>query len=314
MHGSIRPRGCITRRQVWLIITATLGLALGPQVATAKDWQRETPVPADVHLLTPSPAVPATIARFAGVWTGEWKHSGEFCHTLVVEEVLANGHARVIYSYGTSVTVNVRLPGFIRVTGRIVEGELRFHLPIQDRPLYAYRVAGETLHGTGPNDGRIRLTPVADVRQVGCGPQAGERPQAPPAAGPRDRLTPAEFQGAEAGPGPVHTASFLPVGPAAPARHALQGTLTVQSPTLFRARYGCTGIAAPLLGCSVAFFTQGEPLVPVVRDLVPYSTIILSPGRVWSEPSDEGLSRASFPFVRTNPSNNAPHNGLATFL
>jgi CubicO group peptidase (beta-lactamase class C family) len=54
--------------------------------------------------------------------------------------------------------------------------------------------------------------------------------------------------------------------------------------------------------------------VPVVRDLGPDSTIILSPGRVWSEPGDGGLSRASFPFVLTNPHNNGTHNGLATFL
>jgi hypothetical protein len=314
MNGLIRRRGCITRRQVWLIITVTLGLALGTQAAAAKECPRETPVPADVRLITPGPEVPEAVARFAGVWTGEWEHSGGLCHTLIVEEVLANGSARVLYSYGTSVTFDTRLPGFLHVTGRIVDGELRFHLPIPDRPELAYRVAGETLSGTYKGEGRGRLTRVADVRQVGCGPQAGRLPPAPPAAGPRDRLTAAELLGGEAGPGPVHTAYFLPVGPAAPALHALQGTLTVRSPTLFRARYGCAGVAEPLLGFSVAFFTEGEHLVPVVRDLVPLSTIILSPGRVWSEPGDGGLSRASFPFVLTSHSTNATHNGLATFL
>jgi hypothetical protein len=74
------------------------------------------------------------------------------------------------------------------------------------------------------------------------------------------------------------------------------------------------GIAELFLGFSAAFATQGEHLVPVVRDLVPDSTIILSPGRVWSEPGDGGMSRASFPFVLTNPHDNATHNGLATFL
>jgi hypothetical protein len=64
----------------------------------------------------------------------------------------------------------------------------------------------------------------------------------------------------------------------------------------------------------VAFFTHGEHLVPVVRDVAPLSTFILSPGRVWSEPGDAGMSRAAFPFVLTNPYDNGTHNGLATFL
>jgi Beta-lactamase len=55
--------------------------------------------------------------------------------------------------------------------------------------------------------------------------------------------------------------------------------------------------------------------VPVVRDILnPPGTLILSPGQVWSEPGDGGMSRASFPFVVVNPYNNGTHNGLATFL
>jgi hypothetical protein len=47
---------------------------------------------------------------------------------------------------------------------------------------------------------------------------------------------------------------------------------------------------------------------------VPGTTLILSPGRVWSEPGDGGLSRASFAFVIGNEINNGTHNGLATFV
>jgi Beta-lactamase len=313
-----RPRlqdGFITGCHLWVVMTVAIGLMLSTQGAAAKECQRETPMPRDVRLIAPGPQVAEAMARFAGVWTGEWEHSGEFCHTLLVEEVLANGYARVIYSYGTSVTLNIRLPGFFHATGRIVDGELRFHLPIRDRPTLAYRVAGETLRGTGPDDGRISLTRLADTDQVGCGPQPSGPPLAPPAAGPRDRLTAdALLTSAEPGIRPVHTAYFMPIGQAAPALHALQGTLTVQSPTMFRARHGCAGVAEVLLGFSVAFITQGDHLVPVVRDLEPHTSIILSPGQVWSEAGDGGLSRASFPFVLTSPYSNATHNGLATFL
>jgi hypothetical protein len=90
--------------------------------------------------------------------------------------------------------------------------------------------------------------------------------------------------------------------------------LTVQAPTLLRGRHGCTGLAEHLVGFSVAFFTHGEHLVPVVRDVVPLAAFILSPGRVWSEPADGGMSRAAFPFVLVSPYTNETHNGLATFL
>jgi hypothetical protein len=147
------------------------------------------------------------------VWTGEWEDSGGLCHTLAVEEVLANGFARVTSSAGTSVSLGIPLPGFFRVTGRIVDGVMRFHGPGPERPEFAYRVTGETLSGTYKNEGHVRLTRLADVREVGCGRRDGDRPPPPSASGPRDRLTAAELWArAETGTGPVHTGYFLPVG------------------------------------------------------------------------------------------------------
>jgi Beta-lactamase len=294
----------------WLCISMALGLALASQAAAAKECQQQTPLPADVRLIAPGLQVPEAVARFSGVWIGEWEHTDGFCHTLIVEEVFANGFARVIYSHGASLALGVPLPGFWRATGRIVDGTLRFHEPIPERPEFAYRVAGETLEGTFQGKGHVRLTRVADVDQVGCGPQASGPPPTPPAAGPRDRLTAADLLGPEPGPSPVHNAYFVPVGQAAPAIHGFKGTLTVSAATMFRARHSCAGLGELLPGFTVAFFTQGEHLVPVERDILSPPGIILSPGRVWSEPGDGGMSRASFPFVLTNIS----RNGLATFL
>jgi hypothetical protein len=113
--------------------------------------------------------------------------------TLVVEEVLAHGDARVIYSVGTSADLNSCLPGYWRASGSIANGELRFHLPVPDRPELTYQFAGETLSGTFKSEGRVKLTRVADLTQVGCGPKAGGLPPALPAAGPRDRLTAPEL-------------------------------------------------------------------------------------------------------------------------
>jgi CubicO group peptidase (beta-lactamase class C family) len=70
----------------------------------------------------------------------------------------------------------------------------------------------------------------------------------------------------------------------------------------------------------MAFFTHRGNLIPVVRDIIrspnekSYCDIILSPGKVWSEPSDKGFSRASFPFVLSGAVWNEAHNGIATFV
>ncbi len=71
---------------------------------------------------------------------------------------------------------------------------------------------------------------------------------------------------------------------------------------------------------NLEFFTHGNELVPVVRDIIrpepqsSYWEIIVSPGRVWSEASDRGWSRASFPFALVNSLDGDSHNGIATFL
>ena len=79
-------------------------------------------------------------------------------------------------------------------------------------------------------------------------------------------------------------------------------------------RLGCAARPQQVPGFSVAFFTHGEHLVPAVRDIVPGAKVILSPGRVWSEPGDGGMSRASFSFAAVNEVNNGTHNVLATFV
>lgn len=75
-------------------------------------------------------------------------------------------------------------------------------------------------------------------------------------------------------------------------------------------------------GFSVDFFTYEEYLVPADRTLIVSPdnwSLILSPGKVWSEPGDSGMSRASFPFTLGSPpdrltAGGEAHNGVATFL
>jgi hypothetical protein len=73
MNGPIRQHECTTGRQVWLGIAVAIGLALGSQPVAANECLRETPLPADVRLITPGPEVPKAVARFAGAWIGAWE-------------------------------------------------------------------------------------------------------------------------------------------------------------------------------------------------------------------------------------------------
>jgi hypothetical protein len=115
MRHHQRPTG----HHLGLCLALAFGLTLGTQAAAAKERAREAPLPTNVRLVAPGPEVTKVVARFAGVWTGAWEHTGGLCHTLVVEGVLANGHTRVIYSYGTSVTRTDREPPSAR--GRILD-------------------------------------------------------------------------------------------------------------------------------------------------------------------------------------------------
>jgi CubicO group peptidase (beta-lactamase class C family) len=140
--------------------------------------------------------------------------------------------------------------------------------------------------------------------------------------GSRDRLTYDELMAADYSvEGPIDNGYFLPVGESAPALHAFQGTLTVA-----RVRMGISDLSYASYryfpGFSVDFFTYEDYLVPADRTLIVTTgnwSLILSPGKVWSEPGDQGMSRASFPFTLCSPpdrltAGGEAHNGVATFL
>ena len=52
----------ITGHHLWLCLALALGLAQGTQVATAKECQPETPLPADARLVAPCAEVPEALA------------------------------------------------------------------------------------------------------------------------------------------------------------------------------------------------------------------------------------------------------------
>jgi hypothetical protein len=289
--------------------------------AHAKDCAGAAPLPADVTITPPAADVSADLARFSGAWSGAWAPRGQGdgpCGVLIVEEVFANSYARVVHSVGPADPVSPQ-PRAWRASGRIVDGVLRFELPLSWRPEVTYRFAGNDLAGTYRDfttDATTTAVRIADLRRVAC-------PRLPAVTAPsgtsRDRIVAAELLSPSGSPGGlVHNDYFMPIGTAAPARHALRGALTIQTAKISRAHDGCAGLDVPAAGFTAAFFTHGEHLVPAVRTIIrpPGSRagLILSPGRVWSEPGDGEMSRASFPYVVVDEANNGTRNGLATFL
>ncbi len=128
----------------------------------------------------------------------------------------------------------------------------------------------------------------------------------------RDRLTFEDLKNPTPGEiGLVHNGYFVAVGEQAAAHHELVGTLEVTGEGALTDRTGWPNFEA-------TFFTHKGRLVPTERDIIHSDfgdwSVILSEGRVWSEPGDEGWSRASFPFVLTDHPWNVSHNGIATFL
>ncbi|MBE0682280.1 MAG: hypothetical protein IH589_10230 [Anaerolineales bacterium] len=69
---------------------------------------------------------------------------------------------------------------------------------------------------------------------------------------------------------------------------------------------------------SFEFVQNGSHLIPVTQGLIytghPYWNYIVGPGRVWKENSDNGYSRAAFPFAIVQRNANCTHNGVMTFL
>jgi len=142
----------------------------------------------------------------------------------------------------------------------------------------------------------------------------------------REQLTHETLLSAAPSPeSPVVNSSFMPIGSAA-AHHRFSGAINIAEHAMRTVPEAIQpadirGWKTQLFpGVSLQFVSHGSYLVPVQRDVVvpphgnSYWHIQVEPGRVWSEPGDKGMSRASFPFLLTNLFENETYNGIATFL
>ena len=144
----------------------------------------------------------------------------------------------------------------------------------------------------------------------------------------RTNLTAAELREGAA-PELEDNRAFLPSDEAGAPHEPFSGTLRLNEvemttkPAAFKSRQILGKDPKVFPGVSLSFFAEGDDLVPVHQDVVrsgstlegrSYWDIIVQPGRVWSEPGDDGWSRASFPFALMHSIEGETHNGVATFL
>jgi CubicO group peptidase (beta-lactamase class C family) len=136
------------------------------------------------------------------------------------------------------------------------------------------------------------------------------------------------FQSARAPDAPVANEAFAPGKAALPAPE-FAGVLKLHAAAMQTAPV----LAQPLIlgrdarlfpGVQLEFFTVGQVLVPVQRgEMVretsagatpSYWRVIPQFGKVWREKGDGEWSRAAFPIMLVNDTENHAHQGLATFL
>jgi CubicO group peptidase (beta-lactamase class C family) len=161
-----------------------------------------------------------------------------------------------------------------------------------------------------------------------CAALLAVRLAAAQAAGVAEILPLRAFQSARSLPAPVANAAFVP-GAGSGVAPPFAGTLSIgpapmqmQPPLQQPIILGRDARIFP--GVRLAFFTLGDVLVPIERgEMVRESAAGATPsywrvipqfGKVWHESADGAWSRAAFPIMLVNDTENHAHQGLATFL
>lgn len=143
-----------------------------------------------------------------------------------------------------------------------------------------------------------------------------------------DQLPVSRLLESGAGAAPVQNAAFVP-GTGALEAPPFNGTLRIGSSAMSTQPALTTPVqqgrdARLVPGVTLSFTTDGATLIPLergemVRESAPgsvesYWRVIPQFGRVWREAADGGWSRAAFPLMLVNDTENHAHQGLATFL
>jgi len=150
------------------------------------------------------------------------------------------------------------------------------------------------------------------------------------AVGTRVRLTAAMLRGDAAITGPSPMDAFGPAQNAGAPTHQFEGRLVLDVEAArggfevavdrfaFMADTDEAGAVTMPPPLDMAFVQAGDRLIPAMRGPIasvhPDWEWVLGTGRVWTEPGDDGMTRAAVPFAWMERNANCMHNGMATFL
>lgn len=115
--------------------------APGSVLANAAEIATDVPLPADVHVVPPGPAVPPDLAFWSGRWTGKWRGT---LNTALVVETISGAHAQVVYGWGKGPAGRM-VPGFMRATATVSANHLEFQSPTHSVSLRYTREANGKL-------------------------------------------------------------------------------------------------------------------------------------------------------------------------
>ncbi|WP_395646753.1 hypothetical protein [Terricaulis sp.] len=147
-------------------------------------------------------------------------------------------------------------------------------------------------------------------------------------AGPRTELTPQTLRGSSALNRLAPMQAFAPAADAGAPGHSFAGVLHVTP----QARDGQMRVIVDSFGIraqralrvdvfpafDITLVQDGATLIPAQRGPIavghPNWDIAIEPGRAWSEPGDDGWTRAALPFALIEANANCTHNGVLSFL
>lgn len=148
-------------------------------------------------------------------------------------------------------------------------------------------------------------------------------------AADRADLTASELMGDQQPSHVVRNSAFLPPADAQDAHAPFTGTITLSEtvmttqPAEFKSNDVLGKDPSIFPAAVLSFVTYEGDLVPTTQEILRYGStpdgksfwdIIVQAGKVWSEPGDDGWSRASFPFSLMHSIEGETHNGVAMFL
>lgn len=136
----------MARTITWLAVAALLSIVC---LGFSSSSQVPAPVPPDVTIQSPDPALPAEVSSLVGKWVGQWDSPFRWDAALYVEKVDKDS-AQVVYSFGEYTTGRRSChcePSWVRVQHAQLKysaggATMEFHAPVFGKFARSHTISG----------------------------------------------------------------------------------------------------------------------------------------------------------------------------